>query len=172
MGIFSFSESSFLSCKNYETSAFISSIPFKSIPWGSLPSGDIFLTLAKPSAFSLAFLSILLNLAIVSTFAFKRESFSLSYYFLSSSNLSIITLKSTSLDCLTNFNFFYETIAFYFKILSIISPNLSAKNGKDQEKRSSPCGKLNGYSTSLYYLIFILSFSIKITAPLFLYEPQ
>ena len=172
MGIFSFSESNFLSYKNYVTSAFISSIPFKRIPWGSLPSGDTFLTFARPSAFSFAFFNILLNLAIVNTFAFKRESFSLSYYFLSSSNLSKITLKSTSLDCLTNFNFFCETNVFCLKILSMISPNLSAKNGRDQEKRSNPCGKLNGYSTSLYYLIFILSFSIKITAPLFLYEPQ
>lgn len=58
------------------------------------------------------------------------------------------------------------------RILSIISPSLSAKNGKDHENKSSPYGKLKGYSTSLYYLMFILSFSIKITAPLFLYDPQ
>lgn len=80
--------------------------------------------------------------------------------------------KSTSLFCLTNLIFSLGTRELRFITLSSISPILSAKNGKDQEKRSKLLGKVKGYSTSLYYLMFILSFSIKITAPLFLYDPQ
>ena len=66
----------------------------------------------------------------------------------------------------------FFTISFFFNKWSIISPILSARNGNDHENKSRPFGRLNGYSTSLYCLIFILSFSINITAPLFLYDPQ
>ena len=112
IGIFSFSESIFLSFKNYATSALISSMPFSSIPWGSLPSGEAIFTFARSSAFSFAFFSILLNLAIVITLAFSLANFSWSYYFFSSSNLFIITLKSTSLDCFTNLSFVLGTKVF------------------------------------------------------------
>jgi len=84
----------------------------------------------------------------------------------------MITLNSTSLDYFANFNFDESTKVFFFKRWSSISPILSAKKGRDQENKSRLFGSVNGYSTSLYYLIFILSFSIRITAPLFLYDPQ
>ena len=94
------------------------------------------------------------------------------YIFYSASNFFFISYHSTSLDYFAIFILSLVTISFFFNKWSIISPILSARNGSDHEKRSRPLGKLNGCSTSLYYLMFILSFSIKITAPLFLYEPQ
>jgi len=52
----------------------------------------------------------------------------------------------------------------------MISPILSVRKGSDHENRSRLFGKLKGWGTSLYYLMFILSFSMRITAPLFLYD--
>jgi len=149
-------------------SLFVSSTVFNKAPFGSFPSWDTFLKSANTSWFSLAFLSILLNLAIVMTLAFILLNFSLSYFFFSSFNSVIITWKSTSLLCLLILNCSLLTLFCLVSKWSIISPILSAKNGRDHENKSKLFGKLNGCSTSLYYLIFILSFSIKITAPLFL----
>ena len=138
------------------------------VPAGSFPSGETYLALEIISEFSLAFLSMRLNLATVSTLALIFANLSLSYSYFSSYNYSIILLKSTSELYLATSNCYFFIIVFLWSKWSSMSPILSARNGKDQEKRSKPLGKENGCSTSLYYLIFILSSSIKMTAPLFL----
>ncbi len=140
------------------------------MPYGSLPSLESFLALVRISEFSLAFLSILLNLAMVITLAFIEAIFWFYWTFYSSFISVIILAKSTSLLYLLIFILSLVALIAVFLVRrwSIISPILSDKNGSDHENKSRPLGKLNGYSTSLYYLIFILSFSIRITAPLFL----
>ena len=119
-----------------------------------------------------AFDSILLNLAIAMTLALILAIFSLCYTFCSSSILLLSSDHSMSEDYFAIFIASFFTISFFLSKWSIISPILSARKGSDHENKSRPFGRLNGYSTSLYCLIFILSFSIKITAPLFLYDPQ
>jgi len=146
----------------------IYSLFFNNVPKGNFPSGEYYLALAKSSAFSLEFLSIKLNLAIVIILALIEAIFYLSCSFFSSFKLFMIYENSTSLLCLLMLSLSFETIDYLLSILSIISAILSDKNGRDQENKSKLFGRLNGCSTSLYYLIFILSFSIRITAPLFL----
>ena len=150
----------------------ISESYFNKSPFGNLPSVECILYYAISKEAILAFDSILLNRAIVITLALIFAIFSFCYTFYSSSNFDFNSDHSISLDYLAIFIFFTGTTSFFFSRWSIISPILSARKGSDHENKSRPFGRLNGYSTSLYCLMFILSFSIKITAPLFLYEPQ
>ena len=108
-GNFSFSESNFLKAKNWLTSLLISFTVFNKVPWGNLPSWETFLASAKSSEFSLAFLSILLNLAMVRTLAFILLNLSVSYFFFSSLSSLMILPKSTSLLCLLIFILSLET---------------------------------------------------------------
>ena len=54
----------------------------------------------------------------------------------------------------------------------IMSTTLSSRNGMDHLNKSIWFGKWKGCSTSLYCLMLIFSFSIRITAPLLWYSPQ
>jgi hypothetical protein len=115
-------------------------------------------------------LSIRLNLAIVNTFALILFILARSYSFFSAFMPSII-LPNSSLEAFYDADTCsFDKIAVFLSKWSIISCILSLKKGSDQENRSRLLGNENGYSTSLYCFIFILSFSIKITAPLFLYD--
>lgn len=155
-------------------SSLISSLVLVNKPIGSFPSGFLILIYFNYSLLFLMLLFILLNLAIVMTLAFILVSFFdfssalCSSAAFSSSRFFIITPNSTSLLYLAIFNYDLSTKVFFFMRWSSISEILSTKKGRDHENKSRLLGSMNGYSTSLYYFIFILSFSIKITAPLFL----
>ena len=142
------------------------------VPAGSLWSFVISFACSMAPLFSLTFLSMADMRPIVRTLALMRLNFCSSCFFCSSSRSDIILLKSLTEDLRAYLISSCLTMEFILSRLSIISPILSIRKGSDQEIRSSWPGRWNGYSTSLYCLMFILSFSIKITAPLFLYDPQ
>jgi hypothetical protein len=110
----------------------------------------------------LRFLNSLVNLATVLTLVLRISVLVSPSALLESCSNYYKSMVSNSLDEAGEKAELLPTMA------KSISVTFSARKGRDHVKRSMSPGKWNGWSTSLYYLMFILSFSINITAPLLL----